>query len=83
MRPRSTPSLTYVVPQSLFGTFARSGDIDGRAQTAAAFSPLFAGIPTQDRARQLKKRLAASMDQSAQSAAEAALKALMSAEKGS
>jgi hypothetical protein len=32
-----------------------------RAQTAAAFSPLFAGIPTEDRARQLKKRLTASM----------------------
>jgi hypothetical protein len=28
-----------------------------RAQTAAAFSPLFAGIPTEDRARQLKERL--------------------------
>jgi hypothetical protein len=32
-----------------------------RAQTAGAFSPLFAGIPTEDRARQLKKRLTASM----------------------
>jgi hypothetical protein len=32
-----------------------------RAQTAAAFSPLFAGIPTEDRARLLKKRLTASM----------------------
>jgi hypothetical protein len=28
-----------------------------RAQTAGAFSPLFAGIPTQDRARRLKQRL--------------------------
>jgi hypothetical protein len=32
-----------------------------RAQTAGAFSPLFAGIPTEERARQLKKRLTASM----------------------
>jgi mannosylglycerate hydrolase len=31
-----------------------------RVQTAGAFSPLFAGIPTEDRARQLKKRLPAS-----------------------
>jgi hypothetical protein len=31
-----------------------------RAQTAGAFSPLFAGIPTQDRARQMVERLMAS-----------------------
>jgi Trehalase len=31
-----------------------------RAQTAGAFSPLFAGIPTEERARQLKARLLAS-----------------------
>jgi hypothetical protein len=31
-----------------------------RAQTAAAFSPLFAGIPTEARARQLKERLMSS-----------------------
>jgi mannosylglycerate hydrolase len=43
------------------------GDYDVRAgeqvpaQTAAGFAPLFAGIPTEDRAQQLKKRLTASM----------------------
>jgi Trehalase len=31
-----------------------------RVQTAGAFAPLFAGIPTEDRARQLKERLPAS-----------------------
>jgi hypothetical protein len=41
----------------------RYGDFDVRAgervraQTAGAFSPLFAGIPTEDRARRLKQRL--------------------------
>jgi glycogen debranching enzyme len=34
----------------------RAGERVG-AQTAAAFSPLFAGIPTEDRARRLKQRL--------------------------
>jgi mannosylglycerate hydrolase len=44
-------------------TEGRYGDFDVRAgervraQTAGAFSPLFAGIPTEDRARRLKQRL--------------------------
>jgi len=44
-----------------YGDYDVRADERVRAQTAAAFSPLFAGIPTEDRARQLKKRLTASM----------------------
>jgi glycogen debranching enzyme len=43
-----------------YGDYDVRADERVRAQTAGAFSPLFAGIPTRDRAGQLKARLMAS-----------------------